>query len=167
MSINIDILTQLEKIIEDNNAIGGSLDISESLNHRVKAVFKGVDGMHENLPVLNTQLPCVFIEAVDKEEDWGQFGGGSNRRQMNLNYRLVPITSYGMGSSTNGESRENASAELLQLADNLERLIRNNATLSNTVMSCRCKGTTYKSMANDSTYSCSARIELEIKRYGE
>ena len=167
MSIsNNDILTKLHDILSANNSVGGDYDISKNLNGRVKAIYKGVEGMHEEFPIMKTLLPCVFLEVANKQEVFGQLGN-SAKRNMELSYTIVPYTSHGIGTGAEGEARENASKEIIQLTDNIERLMRQNVNLSGTVQRCHVTSTDYRSTVRESVYTCQSVIRLQILKYSD
>lgn len=159
------LLTSFENLLSENNTTTASIDVSGSLKTRVQKFYKGVDGLHDSFPVMASLYPVVFVELMEKSEEFAQLGNSSAKRWVTIDFKVVPCTAYGLGSATEGEARENANAEIIQLTQNIEALLRSKIDLSGTVQSIKLVRTEYSSGVSESTYNCNSVIRVEAKKY--
>lgn len=168
----VNLMGTIENLLTKNNTntagSGGSLDISDGLNNRVVSFYKGVQGLHEVLPVPKTLYPAVFIEMGPKGEDFGQLGNNA-KRKMVMNVDIVPVTHLET-TSVQGESRENANLEIITLSQNIEELIRNKVRLStssgksNLILNAKVLNSNYSvNLGQEQTYNNVSIISLEIE----
>jgi len=159
----VSLLESFKNLLNKNNTVTSSYDISESLNERVKKIYKGVEGMHRTLPVPVSRYPVVFVEIASKPEEFVELGN-SARRDIEFNFQLVGITNYGIGSLDEGTARENSDNEVIQLTQNIETLLRNKITLSNTVDYCAISDVDYSADVSEKTYNSIAIINVMAKK---
>jgi len=158
------ILGSLENLLHKNNTVSSSSDISNSLNKRVQVFYKGSRGMSNKQPVPKTLYPCVFVELGNKTEEFITVGNNA-KRDMNIEFDIVPVVDYGIGTF---DSRENSDIELIKLSQNIESLIRANITLSSTVHQALIINSTYDvELKADDTYISVSRITLLTKLYNQ
>jgi hypothetical protein len=151
----VTFLTKIESLLNKNNTISSSYDISDSLNKRVQRFYKGTSGMHTSLPVIDELYPCVFVEMDSKEEDWSQIGN-SARRNMEIRFNIIPVVNYGMGATTDETAgRELSNIECIQVTQNIEYLLREKITLSQTTIQWnKIENTDYSQTLNEeNTYN--------------
>lgn len=168
--MNIETLTaSLKNLLHKNNTTTATLpsttttaDISDGLKSRITGIQIGVDKCHENMPVPYTAFPLVFVEAVNTQDNFEQLGR-TNRREIIVNWNIVGLTQYGIGSADERKSRENADIEIMRLSENIETLLRNYISLSSTVDWCRIQNVNYNAKVRESTYNSSVSINLIAK----
>jgi len=159
----VSFLTDIESLLLRNNTSTATYDVSASLNKRVQRFYKGTSGMYSRLPVIDDLYPCVFVEMDNKEEDWSQIGT-SARRNMEIRFDIIPVVQYGMGATTDETTgRELSNLECIQLSQNIENLLRNKITLSQTsVQWSMVESTDYSSTLNEeSTYNSMALLHCK------
>jgi len=147
----VSILGSVENLIIKNNTITSDYDISEELQKRVKKVHKGVAGMHETFPILKSLQPVVFVEIESTSDNISQLGN-SAKRNVELNFNIVSVVNYGLSVASEGESREKLSLESIRLSQNIETLLRNHITISNTVDWCRIESVIYSTNIEETAY---------------
>lgn len=159
----VSLVDSLENLLNKNNTITSDYDISENLNTRVQKFYSGTDGLHDKSPVPINLYPVVFIELVNKVEEISQLGNSSAKRNMEINFNIVPVIYYGAGSEMEFvEGRIKANQEVLYLSQNIESLIRNNITLSNTVDWVNIENTEYSiSLNENATYNMVSKINCK------
>lgn len=155
-------MTSVVNLLDENNTTTATYNISASLSSaKVKTVYKGVAGMHESFPVPSTMYPCVFVELVDKSEEFRELGQ-SARRWVDITFDIVPVTNFGMGQT--GVDRTASDVEIVQLTQNIEALIRSKVTLSGTVDMCLITNTDYSVKVSNDTYNGVSKIRLSCKK---
>ncbi|MDY6888137.1 MAG: hypothetical protein SVV88_10955 [Pseudomonadota bacterium] len=159
----INTLASVQNLFAKNNTITSSYDISADLQNRVSKIYQGTQGMNQDFPMIETFFPAIFIEIDTKLEEISQLGK-SARRDVEMSFDIVLMTYYGMGSGDEGVGRENASKELLYLAQNVESLLRNKITLSGTVDWSIIESTDYSSVVGDATYNSAGIIKLKAQK---
>lgn len=165
MALDItSIMDSIKNLLEKNNTITSSYNISNGLNGKVKSFYSGIQGMSENTPVALSLYPAVFVELSRKVENYERLGS-PNRRDADIEMNIIPITNYGAGTSSQSKSRMNADYECINLTQNIEELIRNKITLSNTVSWVLTNTDyNYRTQNVENTYNCVSRIFLDIKK---
>jgi len=159
----VTLLGKIESLIEKNNTTTSSYDISSGLNERVVGFLKGTDGLSGRASIPKNLYPYVFTELVSKEEDFAQVGNSSNRDTV-TQFRVIPVTDYGLGSTVGAsEGLEVADLELIKLAQNIENLLRAKISLSSTVDHILISNTEYGTIFKEpKTYNAAATINLEV-----
>lgn len=153
----LSIKNSLQNLIEKNNTNTSSYDLSYGLDNRVQMICGGSSG---RVPTLNIEYPAVFIELAGVSDSHVELGM-SSRRDVDLDFNIIAITDYGMAVDTKGESTDN---EVIQLAQNIEELLRNNIRLSSTVDSCLINSTDF--VTEEGTYNARSRTSLTAKKRG-
>lgn len=146
-------------LIEKNNTTTSSYDISSGLSTRVQRI---TGSNSKKQPVYSFQYPCVFVEVKNDTESILTLGNLA-RRGIEVNMDVVAVIDYGIGLD---EAREESDDEMLLLCDNLKNLFRNFITLSGTVDSLECPGSTYDADYAENTYNANGRISILIKKRG-
>jgi hypothetical protein len=161
MNIN-SLTTSLFNIFTAANTTTADNDLSDGLNSRIKKIYKGVEGMHEDLPVTADLYPVLFLEAATSEREIEELGKTS-RRQIKVNYTAVGITHYGMSSGDQGEGRQNSDMEALQLASNIEAFVDNNIRPTSTLLWLLVTDSDYSTKIADKTYNSISKVSLQIE----
>ena len=164
MSVNIlTIKDALVNLIHKNNTTTSSLDVSAGL---VTRVYDIIGANSEKMPIMNILYPVVFVEVKREAEEFAQLGN-SARRNVEIGIDVVPVIEYGLGITTAEiNPKEENDDEIIKLTQNIQELIRNKITLSNTVDSVRISETAYDAKYSDNVYNVQSRISLIIKRRG-
>jgi len=146
-------------LLTENNTTTSSYDISSGLTERVKEII----GDYAKSPQLNINYPAIYVETKNKKEEHFVMGGGSNKRNITMQFDIVAVCQYGFGQF---DGRLLSDKEMITLAQNIESLFRNKITLSNTVDMCLVTNTDYDvEQVGESTYNSAARISLEVKKF--
>lgn len=136
--------------------------ISTDLQKKIQAFYKGVQGLHEVKPVNQLQYPCVFVEIDSQPEEFAQIGN-SARRNIDINFDIVPVTMVAQPAGA-----EAADQEVIQLAQNIQALIRKNVEWSSTVKHCNITNTEYSVISKSpDTYNNVARITINVRKLSE
>ena len=157
-------LASLENLFIKNNTTTASYNISSSLTSRVQTFFKGSGGMHENIPIPKHLYPAVITEIESHSESFMGIGN-SAKREIVASYNIACITMYGAGSSTEGQSSENAAHECIQLSQNVMNLLRATPRLSSTayVLEAVVDNVEYNAKIRDEYYNHVSNIKLTVK----
>ena len=159
--MNINSLTSsFKSFFEQQNTTTADYDLSTNLTKRVRSIFKGVKGNHEKLPVNVESLPAVFVQADTTSFEPNQIGKTS-RRDAKINFSIVGVTHQGMGVGDQGQGRETADMEALQLANNIEQIIHDNLKMSNTVQWLIVDNSSYDANISDNSYNSIVEINLK------
>jgi hypothetical protein len=121
-------LTALYNVLSNANTTTATYDLSKSLDSRIKIVSKA-DPTIVNLR--NYQFPAVFCKIESKTEDFDGIGGTGetrNLKEADVTFQVVGLYKK-YGATT---SNEDLLADVYQLADNIESVIREDCTLSGT-----------------------------------
>lgn len=164
MALNlVSLLDSFENLLDKNNTTTSDYDISNNLNIRVQKFYSGIDGLHDKSPIPINLYPVVFIELINKTEEISQLGHSTANRNMEINFNIIPVIYYGAGSEIEFvEGRIKANKEVLYLSQNIESLIRNNITLSNTVDWVNVDNTEYSiSLNENATYNMISKISCK------
>lgn len=159
----LDVIAKLESIknlLRKNNTNTSTLDISDGLDddRRVCGFYKGVNGLHEHLPVPKNQYPAVFVEADTQVEDFAQIGNACKQRDVELVVSIVSVTMYEAPAYA-----EEADIEAIRLAQNIHALIRANITLSQTVDHSNITSVEYSTVLREDTYNNVIRTQLNTR----
>lgn len=158
------ILDSIKNLLEKNNTHTSSYYIGDGLNGKVKSFYSGINGMNESTPIPLSLYPAIFVELNRKSENYERLGS-ANRRDVDIEINIIPITNYGAGSSSQSISRKNADYECIRLSQNIEELIRNKISLSNTVSwVLTSTDYNYRTQNQDNTYNCVSKIYLDITK---
>jgi len=162
--MNINSLTaSWESIFRNANTTTADNDLSNNLNIRVKKISSGVEGSHEILPTINIQYPLVFIESVDAVHEFESVGRNA-RRNIEFSFNIVAITHYGLGTGDEGQGRKNADKESMELAANIETIIRNNINMCSTVDYAWVDNASYSSKFGEKAYNALSKISVKARK---
>jgi len=161
-----NLMTTIASVINKNNTITSSYNLKSSLSSNpIQAVYKTYA---ESTPIAKTMYPVIFIEMMNKQEEFERLSRSAYRR-ITCQVDLVVVTDYGMsGAPDAGRGREIGDKELFQLASNVEKLFRNYVTLSTTALGVpnaemvTITNTDYNVRFSNDTWNSVARISLEI-----
>ena len=162
----VGLITSLKNLLNENNTNTSSYYISSSITTQVQQVLIGVDGSAEQIPIINNMYPSIILELKNKKEEFAELGRTS-RRQTTIDIDIISIVHYGIGetnlSGLSGQGRQKSDLECIQLTQNIENLIRNKITLSETVDSCIIKNVDYGIKFYNDTYNSVSKISHEIQ----
>lgn len=160
--MNINSLTaSLKALFAVNNTTTATYDLSENLTgKRVQTIISGVAGSHAEVPIPLVGYPAVIVEAATSAQEHTELGNNA-RRDIDIVWDVYAITHYGAGSGDERAGRQAADSEVLELTANMERLIRNNIRLSNTVDWCIVETVDYGAQVGDKTYNAVAKMSIK------
>ena len=146
----------IRNLIEKNNTITSSFDVSANLNTRIKNVFKG---FAKDKPIPNNQYPVVWVELKNDLEDSIAIGRRSSR-DISMSFNIKCVVNYGFGVF---DGRETSDDEMYQLATNIKTLFRNNIKVSNTVEWAKVDDTEYDVIEHaEKTWNSIADVSLLV-----
>jgi predicted transposase YbfD/YdcC len=155
-------LTALYNVLFNANTTTASVDLSSGLDSRVKIVSKA-DVATVNLR--SYEFPAVFIKIENKSEDFEGIGGTGSARELksaDLSFQVVGLYKKYGATTTN----EDLLSDVYKLADNIESVIREEYTLSNTVSWCQPESTDFIGpFEGDGTLVKGAMISVKAKCY--
>jgi len=156
----VSLLTSIENLVDKNNTITSSYDISSTLQTRVQSIHKGVRGISESIPIPTHLYPAVIVEIDTKVEEFIVVGN-SAKRDLDIVFGIVPIIHYGAGTA---EGRENSDMELILLTQNIENMLRQYISASATVESLEIQSTDYSNvLRSPDIYNSVSRINILTK----
>lgn len=143
-------------ILASQNTTTATIDLSTSLRTRVQTVSKG----NFKDPVLNILYPAVKVQ-VDSISDEFFAIGNSSKRDITSSYIIRAAT-----QAMTPDGAPSAEDECLQLAENLDNILRTYTDLSGTCSYSRITGVDFSFDENDATYVHVAEIKLEVENHG-
>ena len=152
----VSLTAAVVSFLEANNTTTSGNDLSEGLAGRVKIIRQGMRGAHQNTPDPLASYPMVYVELSETAHEFEQLGRQS-RRKVNFGYALVGITQSKAGGAEQ-TGREDADKESIQLASNIQGIIQQNITLSNTVDMVSVGSTDYNASTSENTYNAISTV---------
>lgn len=154
-----DFSDKLRNLVDKNNTITATYDISAGLSTRIKNVFLGY---HDKKPTINILYPAVWVEPKEKAEDFSQLGNAAAKRNIEVNYEIVGIVQTGQGQFSGREVSDN---EMMKLSANIDTLFRNKINLSNSTecLSAIVRSTEYDVVEYEDTWNSICKIRLNVK----
>ena len=114
-----------------NALIANTATIAGSLTAGVVNAIKR--GAPSTQPVGLNQYPAIWVAYAGKAEDWAELGP-SARRTIRPRLRIVgAVMGTAESNAAGGSSHVTAESQAATMADNIENVIRDNITLSQTV----------------------------------
>jgi hypothetical protein len=163
MGLNLkSFLSSTASILNDHNATGSTYFIASGCSKVVGKFYRGVQGMHESIPVPLEIYPVVFVELNNTSNVLERLGN-SNKRDVELGFDIVTVTNYGAGSNVEGYAVENAYMENIVLTQNIETLLRNYLTLSGTVSWVETFGTEYGTKSGENYCNVVSKIKCKAQ----
>lgn len=119
--------SKIVNIFSDNNATGTTYYLGNGLASPIKQIELRY---YENKPQINTMFPAIFISPKSKTDEFSHIGNNA-KRKMKIQVDIVGIVQDGYGQ-INGRAKSDQN--MLLLSRNIENLLRNKITLSQTVV---------------------------------
>mgnify|MGYP001561557488 CR=1 FL=1 len=126
-------ITALYNVLSNANTTSAAVDLSGGLDERVQRIAMA-DPAIVNLR--NYEFPAVFVKIDDKDEDFEGIGGTGSARELksaDVNFQVVGLYKKYGATTTN----DALLADVYRLADNIESVVREEYTLSNTASWCQ------------------------------
>lgn len=160
------LIATIYSVINKNNTATSTYNLKSSLSSTpIQSIYKTYA---DSTPIASTMYPVVFIEMMNKQEQFERLSRSAYRR-IECQVDIVIVANYGMGGALEaGKGRELGDKELFQLSANMEKLFRNYITLSTTaagapnVEMVTIKNTDYNVKYSNDTWNSVARISLDI-----
>lgn len=155
-----DVTQSLRNLLVKANTSTAACPLTTSLNSSIDndMIRVGIKDSHENMAIPDTRYPTIIVEAENQNNAFRQLGNTSSRDKT-FNWDIVAMTKYGQGTGGELIARENSDLELMQLVSNIEQIIGQNISLSNTVAWARVDNIEFE-RDKQQTYQGSALISV-------
>jgi len=153
----INILNSVKNLLDKNNTTTSDYDISANLERRVVKIYRGVSNLYEHKTIPKNYYPCVFVELDSIREENAQLGN-SAKRDVSGTINIIAVTMLEKPAGA-----ESADTEIIRLSENIQKLLRNKITLSNTVDYIEDIAVDYNVITRADTYNNISKIIINFK----
>jgi len=152
-------LNAIVNVLEEHNTTTASPDLSEGLSTRVKSIMK------DDWNVVSTKrldFPLIYVRIKEKAEQYdalGATGSTGRMKRASVQYDLIGLYAQDGIYSPHADIL----TELYTLAGNIEGVLQQEFTLSNTCLWCNPEATAFDEINNNGKWVKGVAIKLKAE----